>query len=76
MGKAFDAAYKGLHDTGQPALVREIMARRIVKAASNRQTMSRDPQRGHRSLASSRERERTPARQRQFLKKVQSWRSR
>ena len=34
MGEAFDAACKGLRDTGQPALVREIIARRIIKAAT------------------------------------------
>jgi hypothetical protein len=34
MGEAFDAASKGLHDTGQAALVREIIAKRIIKAAT------------------------------------------
>ena len=33
MGEAFDAACKGLRDTGQPALVREIIAKRIIEAA-------------------------------------------
>jgi len=33
MGQAFDAACKELHDTGQPAVVQEIMAKRIVAAA-------------------------------------------
>jgi hypothetical protein len=33
MGEAFDAACEGLQDTGQPALVREIIANRIIKAA-------------------------------------------
>lgn len=33
MGEAFDAACKELRDTGQPAVVREIMARRIIAAA-------------------------------------------
>ena len=33
MGEAFDAACKGLQDTGQPALVREIIAKRIIEAA-------------------------------------------
>jgi|HubBroStandDraft_1064217.scaffolds.fasta_scaffold103084_2 hypothetical protein len=33
MGEAFDAACKELHDTGQPAVVQEIMAKRIVAAA-------------------------------------------
>jgi hypothetical protein len=40
MGEAFDAACKGLRDTGQPALVREIIARRIIKAATKGE---RDP---------------------------------
>jgi hypothetical protein len=33
MGQAFDAACKALHDTGQPAVVHEVMARRIIAAA-------------------------------------------
>ena len=33
MGEAFDAACVGLQDTGQPALVREIIAKRIIEAA-------------------------------------------
>lgn len=33
MGEAFDAACKELHDTGQPAVVHEVMAKRIVAAA-------------------------------------------
>lgn len=33
MGEAFDAARKALDDTGQPALVQEVMARRIIAAA-------------------------------------------
>ena len=33
MGEAFDAARKELHDTGQPAIVQEIMAKRIIAAA-------------------------------------------
>jgi hypothetical protein len=40
MGKAFDAACKGLRDKGQPALVHEIIAERIVEAA---QKGERDP---------------------------------
>ena len=31
---AFEAACKMLHDTGQPAIVREIIAQRIIAAAS------------------------------------------
>ena len=33
MGEAFDAACKGLHDTGQPTVVQEVIAKRIIKAA-------------------------------------------
>jgi hypothetical protein len=33
MGQAFDAACKALHDTGQPKIVHEVMARRIIRAA-------------------------------------------
>ena len=33
MGAAFDAARKALDDTGQPDLVQEVMARRIIVAA-------------------------------------------
>jgi len=33
MGEAFDAACKALHDTGQPTVVHEVMARRIIAAA-------------------------------------------
>jgi hypothetical protein len=42
MGEAFDAACKGLRDTRQPALVREIIARRIIRAATKGE---RDPAR-------------------------------
>ena len=42
MGEAFDAVCKGLHDTGQPALVHEIIAKRIIKAAMKGE---RDPAR-------------------------------
>ncbi len=41
MGEAFDAACKELHDTGQPELVHEVMAKRIIAAA----------QKGERSVA-------------------------
>ena len=44
MGEAFDAACGGLRDTGQPALVREIIAKRIVEAAKKGE---RDPGRLH-----------------------------
>jgi hypothetical protein len=40
MGEAFDAACEGLQDGGQPDLVREIIAKRIIKAA---QKGERDP---------------------------------
>jgi len=33
MGEAFDAACRELHDTGQPQLVHEVMAKRIIAAA-------------------------------------------
>jgi hypothetical protein len=33
MGEAYDAALKGLHDTGQPQIVRDVIAERIVAAA-------------------------------------------
>jgi hypothetical protein len=33
IGEAFDAMCKDLDDTGQPALVREVIAKRIIKAA-------------------------------------------
>ena len=33
MGEAFDAACKGLRDTGQPIVVQEVIAKRIIKAA-------------------------------------------
>jgi len=42
MGLAFDKARAGLHDSGQPAVVQEIIAKRIVDIAS---TGERDPER-------------------------------
>ena len=36
MGEAFDAACKGLRDTGQPIVVQEVIAKRIIKAAMRR----------------------------------------
>ena len=33
MGEAFEAVCSGLHDTGLHALLREVIAKRIVKAA-------------------------------------------
>jgi hypothetical protein len=33
MGEAFDAACRDLHDTGQPGVVHEVMAKRIIAAA-------------------------------------------
>jgi len=35
MGDAFDAACRALRDTGQPEVVQEVMAQRIVVAARN-----------------------------------------
>lgn len=40
MGKAFDAACQDLHDKGQPAIVYEVIAKRIIDAARNGE---RDP---------------------------------
>jgi hypothetical protein len=40
MGEAFDAACKDLHDTGQPIIVKEVIAQRIIKAATKGE---RDP---------------------------------
>jgi hypothetical protein len=42
MGEAFDAACTALHDTGQPFIVHEVMAKRIIDAAK---TGERDPTR-------------------------------
>jgi hypothetical protein len=41
MGDAFDAARKDLHDTGQPDLVYEVIAKRIIEAAKSGE---RDPE--------------------------------
>jgi hypothetical protein len=35
MGEAFDSACKDLHDTGQPEIVYEVIAKRIIDAARN-----------------------------------------
>ena len=40
MGEAFDAACKELHDKGQPKIVYEVIARRIIDAAKRGE---RDP---------------------------------
>ena len=40
MGEAFDAACKELHDRGQPPIVYEVIAKRIIDAAKNGE---RDP---------------------------------
>jgi hypothetical protein len=42
MGDAYDRARKTLHDRGQPPLVQEIIARRIIEIA---RTGQRDPER-------------------------------
>jgi len=42
MGEAFDGACKELHDTGQPPIVYEVIAKRIIDAAKNGE---RDPAR-------------------------------
>lgn len=40
MGEAFDRACKELHDKGQPEIVYEVIAKRIIEAARNGE---RDP---------------------------------
>lgn len=40
LSRAYDVAIASLHDIGQPELVREVIARRIIKAA---QKGERDP---------------------------------
>jgi hypothetical protein len=40
LGKAYDMAVAALHDVGQPQVVREVLAQRIIQAA---QTGERDP---------------------------------
>ena len=40
MGEAFDAACKDLHDTGQPDIVYEVVATRIIEATKSGE---RDP---------------------------------
>jgi hypothetical protein len=42
MGEAFDAACKELHDTGQPPIVYEVIARRIIDGVK---AGERDPMR-------------------------------
>ena len=42
MGEAFDAACRGLCDTGQPAIVQEVLAKRILAAVRSGE---RDPKR-------------------------------
>jgi len=41
LGAAYDRAIAGLHDSGQPQIVREIIAKRIVALAARGE---RDPQ--------------------------------
>ena len=41
MGEAFDKAARALHDTGQPAVVQEIIAKRVIDIAA---TGVRDPE--------------------------------
>ena len=40
MGRAFETACVALHDSGQPQIVHEVMAKRIIRAA---QRGERDP---------------------------------
>ena len=42
MGEAFDSACKELHDSGQPSIVYEVIAKRIIDAT---RTGERDPAR-------------------------------
>ena len=42
LGAAYDKACRSLHDIGQPAIVREVIARRIIQVA---QTGERNPDR-------------------------------
>jgi hypothetical protein len=35
MGEAFDAACTALHNTGEPEIVYEVIAKRIIDAAKN-----------------------------------------
>jgi hypothetical protein len=41
MGEAYEHATRGLHDSGQPAVVQEIIAKRIIELAGSGE---RDPQ--------------------------------
>ena len=40
MGRAFECACKALHDVGQPAMVKDVIAQRIIDIAK---TAERDP---------------------------------
>ena len=40
MGEAYDCAFRALHDRGQPAVVHEVIAKRIIEIAK---TGERDP---------------------------------
>lgn len=42
MGRAFECACKALHDVGQPAMVKDVIAKRIIDIAK---TGERDPNR-------------------------------
>ncbi len=42
MGEAFERACRSLHDVGQPDIVKEVIARRIIEVAK---TGERDPER-------------------------------
>ena len=43
MGEAFDSARKDLHDTGQPEIVYEVIARRIIDEAKKGEKVGHGP---------------------------------
>jgi hypothetical protein len=47
LGQAYDLACRGLHDKGQPDIIREMIAERIISLAAKGQ---RDPQSSARPL--------------------------
>jgi len=41
MGEAFDCACRALHDVGQPDIVKEVIAKRIIELATSRRKIRR-----------------------------------